>query len=240
MRRLRKLPEIDLQTQLRLVEATDQISRHRSPKEEADRLYRLARQAVWFEVIIRKLRQMSGGGVRCMYCSGSEASNVEHFRPKAIFPERAMDWNNFLWICGICNQKKGDHFPPDTGEGAMIINPIESNPWDYFFIDEFGNLTEIWRSDLNDVDPRAKSTMVHLGLDREALQLVRQERLEDLRRQISDLTELFTAGTASKNELRNRIRGWKRQSYQPDVADYFLNGPGRTEEPFASLIRLVR
>jgi uncharacterized protein (TIGR02646 family) len=240
VRKLRKRSEIDLGTQRRLVDATDQIFRHRFPKEEADRVYRLARQAAWFEIIVRTLRRMSGVGVRCMYCSGSEASNVEHFRPKAIFPERAMDWNNLLWVCGICNQKKGDHFPPDTEPGEMIINPVESNPWDYFFIDEFGNLTEIWRSDLNDIDPRAKSTMVHLGLGREALQLVRQERLQDLRSQISDSVELFTAGSVSKNELRIRIRRWKRQSYQPDVADYFLNGPGRTEEPFASLFRLIR
>ena len=142
MRRLGKRPKIDTKTAKRLLRATNKIKRNGLPKEEARRIYEAARSAAWFKVVISLLTRMSGSGARCMYCSGSEASQVEHFRPKALFPELAMTWHNFLWACSICNHKKGDHFPPDTGPGGMIINPIETDPWEFFFIDEFGALDE--------------------------------------------------------------------------------------------------
>ena len=33
---------------------------------------------------------------------------VEHMAPKDIYPDRELDWGNFLLGCGICNSIKGD------------------------------------------------------------------------------------------------------------------------------------
>ena len=179
---------------------------------------------------------MSGLGERCMFCSGSECSQVEHYRPKTVFPLEAMTWENFLWVCGICNQKKGHRFPPHTEPGEILINPIAEDVWAFFFIDEFGNLTQRWRQDLNRVDPRADTTVTIVGLDREALQQSRQARLVDLKQRISDSLILFARGELTVHDLRQRVDEWVAQPFQPDVADYFLRGPGNVEAPFAQLI----
>jgi len=171
-----------------------------------------------------------------MFCSGSESSQVEHFRPKRHFPLRAMDWENFLWVCGICNLNKNDRFPL----GIQIIDPMVENIWEFCFIDEYGNMTALWRADLNDLDVRGDATIKTLGLDRDALQITRQSRLDDLRRQINDSLALLNNATLTVDQLRARRDDWLRSPFQPDVADYFLKGPGRIESPFSEFLAAIQ
>lgn len=167
-----------------------------------------------------------------MFCSGSESSQVEHFRPKRDFPLRAMEWQNFLWVCGICNLNKGDRFP----QVPQVIDPLSESVWEFCFIDEYGNLSALWRVDTNDVDARGDITIKTIGLDRDALQQARQSRLEDLKRQINDTLILLNAGTLNVGDLQYRLANWISQPFQPDVADYFLKGPGKSEQPFATFL----
>jgi hypothetical protein len=83
----------------RLANETDAIKKAVDPKAEADKRYGNARKTRWFAPVVKELGRLAGPGERCMFCSGSEASDVEHFRPKAIFPEVAMTWENTLWSC---------------------------------------------------------------------------------------------------------------------------------------------
>lgn len=175
-----------------------------------------------------------------MFCSGSEASQVEHFRPKAVFPMEAMKWENFLWACGICNLNKSDRFPPETEPGEPIINPLDEDVWSFFFIDEFGNLTARWRPELGNVDPRAIKTIDILTLDRDALQETRQHRLDDLKARVLDSLELSRQGNLKQKDLQDRYSEWCKQSFQPDVASYFLEGPGRAESPFAEFCKRAK
>ncbi|MBF0192610.1 MAG: hypothetical protein HQL99_15960 [Magnetococcales bacterium] len=117
---------------------------------------------------------------------------MEHFRPKSIFPELAMDWNNFLWVCGVCNQSKGDRFPPKTEPGASVIDPGSENPWNFFFIDDFGNLNARWDTLLDAPNPRAENTIRLLALDRDPLQQARHRRLEDLKIAIQEPVAKWT------------------------------------------------
>jgi len=167
-----------------------------------------------------------------MFCSGSESSQVEHFRPKKHFPMQAMVWENFLWVCGICNLNKGDRFPEDPG----IIDPIVDDVWEFCFIDEYGTMAARWRADIDDIDTRGHRTIEALGLDRDALQLSRQSRLDDLKRQIADSLALFRNGDLTIEDLQARFDTRLRQPFQPDVADYFLKGPGKTERPFSDFL----
>jgi hypothetical protein len=41
------------------------------------------------------------------------------------------------------------------------------------------------------------------------------------------------------NDVNARLEQWKSEPFQADVADYFLAGPGKKEDPFASLLALV-
>ncbi|GHU99396.1 hypothetical protein FACS189483_08610 [Spirochaetia bacterium] len=69
---------------------------------------------------------------KCAYCecnvTESSYLEVEHYKPKSIYPEKVFDWENFLPSCSPCNKTKGTH---DTGI-APIINPYITNPDDAF------------------------------------------------------------------------------------------------------------
>lgn len=233
MRGLPPRPDLPQATRERLAKETDAITQAADPKAEAKRRYEKARKAIWFKPIVEKLGEMSGTGERCMFCSGSESSQVEHFRPKAVFPLDAMKWENYLWACGICNQSKSDRFPPETEPGGDIINPVNEDVWLFFFVDEYGNLSAIWRPELDDIDPRAAKTIEVLALDRDALQESRQLRLRDLKKRVKDSLDLFRHGNLAQEDLRSRCEEWRMQPFQPDVASYFLDGPGREDAPFA-------
>lgn len=193
---------------------------------ESSRRYSAARRAHWFKGVMEALSQMAGPGERCMGCSGSESAQVEHFRPKAIYPELVLQWENLLWLCGLCNLNKGMRFD----EAVPPINPIDDNVWDHFFIDEFGNLCARWNAALDDLDPRAVQTIELLGLDRQALQESRQARLADLRQKVRDSLQLLDDRRLTLEDLELRALEWFEQPFQPDVADYFFEGPGRFDE----------
>lgn len=173
-----------------------------------------------------------------MYCSSNEPSQIEHYRPLSFFPERTFEYENYLWTCDICNRShKGERFPPDTEPGAQILNPLDDNVWDHFFIDEeFGRL--IARLDLATSAPsdRALSTCAIVGIDRENVQIRRSRRFARLRKDAQRILEDFRAGKCRQSDLAAEITSWRSEPYQVDVADYFLNGPGRLYEPFKSVL----
>jgi len=238
MRRLPNRSILPVRTQQLLQEKTLDIVQHNDPVARAAVVYSSSRSTVWFASVTDALRGLAGPGERCMFCSGSESSQVEHFRPKETFPQDAMIWPNFLWVCGLCNNSKGIKFPV-LADGSTLINPLEEDVWEYFFIDHFGNLSERWRMDLNALDPRARMTVRTLGLDRDALQFTRRARLKNLRELVESAVQCLGAELRSKVEVRASFEEWKGQPLQSDVADYFLAGPGREEEPFKSLIEMM-
>jgi len=173
-----------------------------------------------------------------MYCSSNEPSQVEHYRPLSAFPEQTFRYENYLWTCDICNRTyKGERFPPDTEPGAQILNPLDDNVWDYFFLSEQnGRLIRKFDPVMNDFMPRATSTCDVVGIDRENVQIKRQHRFRRLRLDVGDPLSKFHAGTVSLEDLKAEIAVLRAEPFQADVADYFLNGPGRTQEPFRSIL----
>lgn len=238
MRQLPKRTPLSYVTASSLSTQTKAIEASQTPKEEAGKRYASARNSSWFKPIVEALQKLAGPGERCMYCSGGEASQVEHYYPLSRYPRRAMIWENFLWACALCNQYKGDRFPL-VDDKPNILNPLDENVWSFFFIDEYGNLTAVWNASVDDVDPRARATIEILGLDRQALQESRQARLEDLKARIRDTIRLFKSGQLDKSALNERLQAWLRQPFQPDVANYFLDGPGRFETPFSEYFSLL-
>jgi hypothetical protein len=224
-------------TARRLKHETEQIAASTDRVAESARRYDAARRTQWFSDVIDTLGRMAGVGERCMCCSGSEAAQVEHFRPKGIFPELALQWENLLWLCGLCNLNKGVRFD----EATPPINPIEENVWDHFFIDQFGQLCARWDTVLDDLDPRAVQTIKLLGLDRQALQEARMARLLDLRQKVHDNLHLLQDRRLTLEDLEQRVLEWFEQPFQPDVADHFFEGPGRLDEsePFKHFFEIL-
>jgi len=242
MRKFSQRPELPHTTKLKLREKTEEILQspidNGSRKERAARVYKASRQTDWFQPVVNALRGLCGVGELCMYCSSNEPSQVEHFRPLSVFPERAMEYENYLWSCDICNRThKGERFPPDTEPGETILNPLDGDVWEHFFIEEqFGRL--LCRVDplTHQPLPRALVTCDVVGIDRETVQTKRTRRYRNLRRDAQRTLSEFQAGALNVLALKNEISEWLSEPFQADVADYFLNGPGRSKEPFRALL----
>jgi hypothetical protein len=63
-----------------------------------------------FRAVRETLRRMCPGIERCMFCEDSVGTAIEHFLPKALFPSKALTWENYLLACARCNGKKSDSF----------------------------------------------------------------------------------------------------------------------------------
>src|SRR5262249_28940811 len=107
-----------------------------------------------FRAVRRTLNEMCHGSRRCMYCEDAPADEVEHFKPKDLYPQVAFAWDNYLYACGPCNGPKNNRFsvlsrkaivevtrsrddpvvPPRKGRPALI-NPSKENPLDFFMLD---------------------------------------------------------------------------------------------------------
>ena len=109
-----------------------------------------------FAAVRRKLAEMCDGERRCMYCEDSAADEIEHFKPKNLYPEAAFVWPNYLYACGPCNGPKNNRFmvadartgdlldvtrrkndpvvPPRQGD-PVLINPRRENPLDFLMLD---------------------------------------------------------------------------------------------------------
>jgi uncharacterized protein (TIGR02646 family) len=66
------------------------------------------------------LLAMCSGLGRCMYCEDSHAHDVEHVRPKALYPDLVFAWANFLYACSDCNGPKGAKFKVHLHDGRIF------------------------------------------------------------------------------------------------------------------------
>ncbi len=109
----------------------------------------------------KALSKMSKG--HCAYCqtynAGGAWGDVEHFRPKSLFPNLAYDWDNYFYSCTICNNKKLDSWPA-TGS---YVRPDEGDPSVRFVFSEDGGIEEA------PGDEEARITIRDFGLDRTGL-----------------------------------------------------------------------
>jgi hypothetical protein len=70
-----------------------------------------------------------------MYCEDSEATDIEHFYPKSLFPLKAFEWINYLLACSNCNSNyKRALFPQAAGGEALLINPMDDDPLDHLLL----------------------------------------------------------------------------------------------------------
>ena len=65
----------------------------------------------------------------CAYCEGkyivTSSSQIEHFKPKTIYPDLMFDYNNMNLSCEICNKAKHNKFD------EKLINPTTDEPYEH-------------------------------------------------------------------------------------------------------------
>jgi uncharacterized protein (TIGR02646 family) len=82
---------------------------------------------------------MCSGARRCAYCEDSAADEVEHVRPKDLYPQVVFAWSNYIYACGPCNGRKGSQFAVLGPNGATaievsrkqhdpVVPPLEGEP----------------------------------------------------------------------------------------------------------------
>lgn len=102
------------------------------------------------------LTAMCYGPRRCAYCEDSVPDEVEHIKPKDLYPDEVFAWANYLYSCGRCNGPKNNRFAvipagqvdyvevtrprnapvvmPQAGDPALI-NPRAEDPLQYMALD---------------------------------------------------------------------------------------------------------
>jgi uncharacterized protein (TIGR02646 family) len=112
---------------------------------------------------------------KCIYCESTiddaAYSAVEHIRPKSLFEDLVLEWDNLGLVCPRCNTNKGDYWTDDSA--LQLIDPYHDVPMEHL---EFrGPLTV---AKLNSL--RGENTVSRLKLHREDLLISRLRRIEEL------------------------------------------------------------
>lgn len=98
---------------------------------------------------------------KCVFCetipNESGYVEIEHYLPKAIYPEETFSWDNLLPSCKRCNLKK---LSLDTKK-LPIVKPDVDNPEDYFV---YNNIKIECKKDALDID-KAQRTISRLDLN---------------------------------------------------------------------------
>jgi hypothetical protein len=130
MRRIQRL-SLSSEALAFLLKRSQAVAASADPRAEAGRLWILQDNKTFREVR-EVLRRMALGIERCMYCEDSQGTAIEHYWPKAGYPERAFDWLNYLIACSGCNSNyKRDQFPLDAAGQPLLVNPADEDPLDH-------------------------------------------------------------------------------------------------------------
>jgi uncharacterized protein (TIGR02646 family) len=198
-----------------------------------------------FDVVRAALTEMCSGVRRCCYCEDSLADEVEHMKPKDLYPEAAFRWENYVYACGPCNGPKNSKFaviletgrrvtvtrkrnapvvPPTPGEPALI-NPREEDPEDFLQLDLVTTFQFVPRPGLAGVDlEKANYTYELLFEGRDDMAATRREAYKDYLAHLRSYIKRRDEGAPGEelNGLRDDILRrqhpsvWREMQRQPN------------------------
>lgn len=134
---------------------------------QASRLWKMRRNKA-FDEIRFLLSKMATGLQTCMYCETNEATDIEHFWPRSLYPHRVFDWLNYLLACTNCNSNhKRDRFPLDAQGLPLLIDPTVDDPLEHLeFLPRYGSYMGITE--------KGRQSVEVFGLERETLRRSRR------------------------------------------------------------------
>ena len=190
---------------------------------------------------------MCSGARRCGYCEDSVGDEIEHIRPKDLYPEAVFVWDNYLLACGPCNGGKNNRFSvtrggrlvnvtrrrgdpvrkPQSGPPALI-NPRNEDPLAFLALEIVDTFMFLPREVLSEVDEaRAGYTIEALKLNREVLLAARREAYETYRARLYEYRGQRDGGASAAvlGGLRRGIRAsahptvWREMQRQQPLID---------------------
>ena len=130
-----------------------------------------------FNHVNNKVALINASHGKCMYCevfvSESSFGEVEHIKPKSIFPALEFDWNNLGFVCQRCNNSKGNKY-----DAALeIVNPYSENPEEFLI----ASGSYVFQKQGN---ARGEKTIRDVDLNRNELLEKRQELISRIQKSI--------------------------------------------------------
>jgi uncharacterized protein (TIGR02646 family) len=147
---------------------------------------------------------------KCAYCetpiNAERSGQVEHFKPKSLFPLLAYEWDNYFLGCGGCNGAKSDKWPAG---GVGYVRPDEGDPFSLFRFLEDGTMEA--------VEPAgaAKHTVEDMDLNREWLCRLRARIIAET---LADLKDLMTEAEIPEGARERLARKMYARLLNPGLA----------------------
>ena len=177
-----------------------------------------------FTEVRQKLAVMCAGVQRCGYCEDSVGDEVEHIKPKDLYPGHVFAWENYLFACGQCNRKKNNKFAviqsnqllditrrkgaevkrPQGGSPALI-DPRREDPLNFLYLEMEDTFYFLPGGGLSQMDElRAQYSICVLKLNREVLLKARREAYESYHARLFEYRGLRDNGAGNESLGRRR------------------------------------
>jgi hypothetical protein len=136
-----------------------------------------------------------------MYCEDSAGTDIDHFRPKATYPQFSFTWTNYLLACSYCNSNaKRSEFPLTGANEPLLIDPTIDEPFDHLVL-------SLRSGKYVPLDAKGRETIRVFRLWRGILEKGRRHRWKRLQALIVEYDRLLTADRdAEAVELAEAIR----------------------------------
>lgn len=196
---------------------------------DIERTWKTVRQSRPLKVAYATLKAMAGTRERCMYCCDSHGTDIEHFWPKAGYPERMFQWPNLLLCCTECGRFKGNRFPHD-GDSPLLVDPTADDPWQFLDFDPATGVI-VARFDLkaNAESPKGTETVRLLQLDRR--EAINDGYLKTWRRLAAILEAALNQGQPDAKALITALA----ETDEHGLLGWCFAGTGQQVAPFSEL-----
>ena len=188
-----------------------------------------------FGVVREQLATMCAGARRCGYCEDSVGNELEHIKPKDLYPETVFVWENYLLACRPCNGGKNSRFSvirdgrvvdvtrrrgapvrrPSSGPPAPI-NPRHEDPLAFLDREIMDTFMFLPREGLSEAaERRVDYTLDVLKLNRDVLLAARREAYEAYRARLYEYRGQRVGGASAA--VLGRLRRGIKASAHPTV-----------------------
>lgn len=130
------------------------------------------------------LKQMSFE--KCAYCEcelniESKDMTIDHFKPKSLYPNLVISWENLFPACLRCNRSKSD-------KDEQIINPCLDDPKEHLCLNKTSSYRASYRIKAKDNSLLGKTTIKVLDLNN--ITRVIKPRMQTCEKLVKYLTEI--------------------------------------------------